>query len=119
MRARRLFGWLERGLRTQPGAGWGAGQHSAGKESCCPPWGAQAGELAAWQAATGAAPAAFSRLASAEEVAPLVGLAQELLAPKKDDDEGAPALRFLCLGVLGWRQMQRGCFGLAPDVWCT
>ena len=55
----------------------------------------QSGELAAWQAAAGAAaaadPAAFSRLASAEEVAPLVRQAQELLAPKKDEDEGERA----------------------------
>ena len=55
----------------------------------------QAAELASWRAALGAGAAgqrqqgqqqAYSRLASEQEVAPLVAQAAELLAPKKEDD---------------------------------
>jgi hypothetical protein len=55
----------------------------------------QAAELASWQAALGAGAAgkqqqgqqqAYSRLASEQEVAPLVAQAAELLAPKKEED---------------------------------
>ena len=78
-------------------AGWLAAQP-------CPPAGClhawpsptpQAAELASWQAALGAGAAgkqqqgqqqAYSRLASEQEVAPLVAQAAELLAPKKEED---------------------------------
>ena len=62
----------------------------------------QEAELASWQAAQGAAAGgggagvggqagalAYRRLASEEEVAPLVRQAEELMQPKKDQDDGA------------------------------
>lgn len=54
----------------------------------------QAAELAAWRAGRPAAAAAaagsgYCRLATEGEVAPLVAQAAELVAPKKDPDEGA------------------------------